>query len=107
VEKAIPTSVPLIHFYIIFVLSLSCLDRNHVPWAVISSCIFTCLLLVLLLRFMLARENKRRENQPRDERYDAVFIDQELADGTRVEKRVDKVFLDLTDLQNRDFRYAL
>jgi len=81
--------------------------RNHVPWAVISACMFVCLLLLLLLRFMLASENKRRETGQRDEGHDVVYIAQELPDGTRLEKRVDRAFLDLTDLQNPDFRYAL
>ena len=62
---------------------------------------------MLLLRFMLASENKRRETEKRDERHDAVYISQEQEDGTRLEKRVDKAFLDLTDIQNRDFRYTL
>jgi hypothetical protein len=56
---------------------------------------------------MLSSENKRRETEQRDERHDAVYISQEQADGTRLEKRVDRAFLDLTDIQNRDFRYAL
>jgi len=68
---------------------------------------FACLLLLLLLRFMLASENQRRATEQRDERYDVVYIAQELPDGTRLEKRVDKAFLDLTDIQNRDFRFAL
>lgn len=68
---------------------------------------FACLLLLLLLRFMLASENQRRETEQRDERHDVIYIAQELPDGTRLEKRVDRAFLDLTDIQNRDFRYAL
>lgn len=56
---------------------------------------------------MLARENQRREAEQGDKKFDGVYIAQELADGRKVEKRVDRVFLDLTDIQNRDFRYAL
>ena len=107
VETDLPAPV-LIYFRL--VKSGPCLyyfHRNHVPWAVISACLFTCLLLILLLRFMLARENRRRETEQKDERHDVVFIIQELADGTMVEKKVDRAFLDLTDLQNLDFRYAL
>jgi ACS family allantoate permease-like MFS transporter len=81
--------------------------RNHVPWAVISACIMTCFFLILLLRFMLAAENKRRDAEKRDDTYDDVYVSQELANGTKEEKRVDRAFLDLTDIQNRDFRYAL
>ena len=72
---------------------------------------------------MLQSENKRRDAEKRDDSYDDVYLTQELADGTKTEKRVDKVrcdlaliysahtscqaFLDLTDIQNRDFRYVL
>jgi MFS family permease len=80
--------------------------RNHIPWAVISACIGACAFLALLLRWVLARENARREAEQRDDSYDDVYVTQRLADGTTVEKRVDRAFLDLTDLQNRDFRYV-
>ncbi|CAA7271463.1 unnamed protein product [Cyclocybe aegerita] len=81
--------------------------RNHVPWAVISACIFTCAMLMLLLRFMLTSENKRRDAEKRDDTYDDVYITEVTADGKTIEKRVDRAFLDLTDIQNRDFRYVL
>jgi len=80
--------------------------RNHVPWAVISSCIGGCVVLILLLRWVLKRENTRRDAEQRDDSYDDVYITQRLSDGTTVEKRVDRAFLDLTDIQNRDFRYV-
>jgi hypothetical protein len=81
--------------------------RNHVPWAVISACGGTCAALILLLRFMLDRENKKRNVEQRDDSYDDVYITQESLDGTKTQKHVDKAFLDLTDIQNRDFRYVL
>ncbi|KAF9564419.1 MFS general substrate transporter [Agrocybe pediades] len=81
--------------------------RNHVPWAVISACTFTCAILLLILRFMLHRENQKRDAEKRDDSYDDVYVIQELPDGSKVEKRVDKAFLDLTDIQNREFRYVL
>jgi ACS family allantoate permease-like MFS transporter len=56
---------------------------------------------------MLASENQRRDTEQSDERDDVVYITQEQPDGTRLEKRVDRAFLDLTDIQNREFRYAL
>ena len=74
---------------------------------------------------MLHSENKRREAEKKDDSYDDVYITQELPDGSKTEKRVDKVcclfalfdqnfpytscqaFLDITDIQNRDFRYVL
>ncbi|KAF9014075.1 MFS general substrate transporter [Cyathus striatus] len=81
--------------------------RNHVPWAVIAATSFGSGILLLILRFMLARENKRRETEKRDDTYNEVYITQTLPDGSTVEKKVDRAFLDLTDIQNRDFRYVL
>jgi len=81
--------------------------RNHVPWAIIAASIVTCAILILGLRYMLHSENKRREGEQRDETYDDVYLTQETKDGIQSEKRIDKNFLDLTDIQNRDFRYTL
>lgn len=67
------------------------MHRNHVPWALIATCNLTSALLLLLLRFMLARENKRRDMATHDETFDAVYVSHVNADGTTVEKKVDKV----------------
>ncbi|KAH7913605.1 MFS general substrate transporter [Hygrophoropsis aurantiaca] len=81
--------------------------RNHIPWTVIGICYVICPLLLLLLRVMLARENRKRDAEPIDETYDEMYIERITEDGKRVEVKVDKEFLDLTDRQNRDFRYVL
>ncbi|KII85708.1 hypothetical protein PLICRDRAFT_178743 [Plicaturopsis crispa FD-325 SS-3] len=81
--------------------------RNHVPWIVIGICYLICPLLLLVIRYVLAAENKRRDTEPPDETYDEVYIEYVNADGKRVDKKIDKEFLDLTDIQNRDFRYVL
>lgn len=81
--------------------------RNHVPWTIIGACYLLCPALLLIIRQVLSAENKRRDAEPPDETYDAVYISIIAADGTRVERKVDKEFLDLTDVQNRDFRYVL
>ncbi|KAF9053058.1 major facilitator superfamily domain-containing protein [Panaeolus papilionaceus] len=85
--------------------------RNHVPWAIIAACIFTCSLLALTLRFLLRRENRRRdlgsEQSDTSSHYDDIYMSQKLADGSVVEKRIDRAFLDITDTQNKDFRYVL
>ncbi|KAI0819437.1 MFS general substrate transporter [Trametes gibbosa] len=81
--------------------------RNHVPWIIIGICYLICPLLLLLIRALLARENKKRDAEPADDTYDDVYIEVVLPDGSRTERRVDKAFLDLTDIQNRDFRYVL
>ncbi|KAG1754358.1 major facilitator superfamily domain-containing protein [Suillus lakei] len=77
--------------------------RNHVPWAVIASCNFAAGIALVVLRFMLATENRKRDREIPDDKQDAVYI----LDESGAERKVDKAFLDLTDKQNRDFRYVL
>ncbi|KAG1775687.1 major facilitator superfamily domain-containing protein [Suillus placidus] len=81
--------------------------RNHIPWIVIGLCYLVCPLLLLTIRFMLSRENKKRDAEPVNDKFEEVYIEQVTADGKRIEVKVDKEFLDLTDIQNRDFRYVL
>ncbi|KAL5520352.1 hypothetical protein ACEPAG_9576 [Sanghuangporus baumii] len=81
--------------------------RYHVPWAVITACYVVCPILLLILRYILAKENKRRDLEPPDTTYDDVWIKVTDENGNIIEKKVDKAFLDLTDRQNRDFRYPL
>jgi len=100
--------------------------RNHIPWAILSACSFACAILILALRFMLVAENKRRDAEPYDDKYDNIYIIDTDPDGKVTEKKVDKVynfdaqqslpqadhiasqaFLDITDKQNREFRYVL
>ncbi|KAJ3745107.1 MFS general substrate transporter [Lentinula detonsa] len=83
--------------------------RNHVPWAVIGACYVSCITLLLLLRLSMSRENRKRDAEPQDENADTeVYVKQETADGGIVKMlKVDKGFLDMTDIQNRSFRYVL
>ncbi|KAI0920709.1 hypothetical protein AcV5_010383 [Taiwanofungus camphoratus] len=81
--------------------------RNRLPWAVIGLCYLACPIILLLIRRVLSAENRRRDMEPRDDTYDDVYIEVVVSDGERVERKVDKEFLDLTDIQNRDFRYVL
>ncbi|KAI5119271.1 hypothetical protein M0805_008052 [Coniferiporia weirii] len=81
--------------------------RNRVPWAVIAVCYLICPMLLMLQRYILDKENKRRDQEPPDETYDDVWVKVTDQDGQIIEKKVDKAFLDLTDRQNRDFRYVL
>ncbi|KAJ7472561.1 MFS general substrate transporter [Mycena latifolia] len=82
--------------------------RNRVPWIVIAVCYVCCMVLVLAIRTLLVAENKRRDaDSQRDDGYDDVWIERLTKDGLSMEKvKVDKEFLDLTDIQNRDFRYV-
>ena len=79
----------------------------HVPWGVIAACYTVCPILLLIQRSILARENKKRDLEPPDTTYDDVWVKVTDENGDIIEKKVDKAFLDLTDRQNRDFRYPL
>lgn len=68
-----------------------CVIRNTVPWAVIAVCYFICPFLLLAIRHMLNKENKRRDAEEHDSTYDNVFVEEKLADGTVEIKKVDKV----------------
>ncbi|CAL1698644.1 unnamed protein product [Somion occarium] len=81
--------------------------RNHIPWIIIGICYVICPVILLVIRFLLRRENKRRDSEPADDTYDDVYIEVVDADGKTVQKKIDKEYLDLTDIQNRDFRYVL
>ncbi|KAF8350493.1 major facilitator superfamily domain-containing protein [Amanita rubescens] len=81
--------------------------RNRVPWSIIAGCNIAAAITILILRIVLARENIKRDTEERDYIYDDVYIKKKLPDGTTIEAKVDKAFLDLTDKQNRDFRYVL
>lgn len=95
-----------------FLLSSTCLTSlllsNHVPWAIIVACEGAFAILFIVIRTYLAMENKRRDlESSSSETYDDVYITVKGEDGSDVQKKVDKAFLDLTDRQNRDFRYVL
>ncbi|KAJ3820434.1 MFS general substrate transporter [Lentinula raphanica] len=83
--------------------------RNHVPWAVIGACYVSAITLLLLLRLYMSRENRKRDKEPQDEAAETdVYVKQETANGDVVKMvKVDKGFLDMTDIQNRSFRYVL
>jgi len=42
---------------------------------------------------MLAAENKRRDAEKRDDTFDDIYLSKELSDGSKEEKRVDRVRL--------------
>ena len=98
---------------------------NRVPWIIIGVCYVSCMILLFSIRVLLASENKRRDAEPLDETFNDVYIVTTDEGGNRTEIKVPKVricsvrqahrlmkcrgqeFLDLTDRQNRDFRYVL
>ncbi|TFK33346.1 MFS general substrate transporter [Crucibulum laeve] len=81
--------------------------RNHIPWIIIGICYACCMALLLIIRYVLSTENKRRDAEPIDDTYDDVYMKRKGKDGVVEKVKVDKEFLDLTDIQNRDFRYVL
>jgi hypothetical protein len=89
VEKAISATVratiPVAAVHILTVC------RNHVPWAIIAACSFVSGLTLLVLRYRLAAENKRRDAEKRDDTYDDIYLTQVQPDGTSIEKKVDRV----------------
>ncbi|KAF8521407.1 MFS general substrate transporter [Hysterangium stoloniferum] len=83
--------------------------RNIVPWTVITAMGFVCPLILWLIRLFLAKENDRRDAVTERRPFDGeeVYVKEILEDGTQVERKLPKAFLDLTDFQNQDFRYVL
>ncbi|KIK50096.1 hypothetical protein GYMLUDRAFT_494487 [Collybiopsis luxurians FD-317 M1] len=81
--------------------------RNHIPWTIIGISYGCCMILLLIIRAHLSRQNKLRDAEPHDNQYDNVYIERVSDDGSVYEVKVEKEFLDLTDNQNRDFRYVL
>ncbi|KAJ7510161.1 major facilitator superfamily domain-containing protein [Mycena galericulata] len=78
--------------------------RNHIPWAIITACSVASALLLILIRFVYSAENKRRDGSIEKDNFDEYYISEIQLDGTTVEK---KEFLDLTDVENKEFRYVL
>jgi hypothetical protein len=66
-------------------------SSNHVPWSIIGACFVSCMVLLFSIRVLLARENKRRDAEPRDDSYDDVYITKIDEKGNRVEVKVSKV----------------
>lgn len=53
-------------------------------------------MILLVIRYLLAKENKRREAEPADDTYDDVYMNIVDADGKTVESKVAKVFLSVS-----------
>ena len=68
----------------------------HVPWIIIGICYVACMILLFSIRVLLARENKRRDAEPRDNTYDNVYVVTIDKDGSRTEVKVSKVSIRFT-----------
>ena len=63
------------------------------PWIIIGVCYTACLILLLIIRWHLARENKRRDDEPvTDDPYDSNYIERTV-DGVVERIKVAKVNL--------------
>ena len=68
-------------------------SRNHVPWIIIGVCYALCLVILLIIRWYLVRENKRRDDEPiRDDPYDNIYVERTI-DGVVEKLKVAKVEL--------------
>ena len=66
-------------------------SSNHVPWIVAGVCYLMSVVLLFSIRVLLARENKRRDAEPRDDSFDDVHVVRIDEDGKRTEVKVSKV----------------
>lgn len=73
--------------------------RNHVPWIIIGICYVVCMSIMLLIRYLLNKENKKRDREreervARGERLDEdedVYIERVSDEGVKEKVKVDKV----------------
>lgn len=98
----------------LLILNLS--YRNRVPWAIIVAFNGIEAILALVIRSYLASQNAARDHKTELEKnkdaedaetYDNTYIVVKDENDLDVKRRVDRAFLDLTDLQNHEFRYVL
>ncbi|KAH8113932.1 MFS general substrate transporter [Phellopilus nigrolimitatus] len=91
---------------------------NRVPWGITLMSHLCSIVCVLVLRWHFVRENARRDvlreqAEAAGNRHILAMFDEfamvEMTDkeGCVIRKRVDKMFLDLTDTENLAFRYVL
>ena len=74
-------------------MKYSCLPAacsNHIPWIIIGICYACCIVIMLSIRLLLSRENKRRDLEPRDTTYDDIYIER-VIDGKVMQVKVEKV----------------
>ena len=69
------------------------LVRNHIPWIISGVCYVVCIITLLVIRWHLARENRRRDLEPRDHTYDDTWVEMVRDDGTVEKIKVPKVFI--------------
>ncbi|KIO26062.1 hypothetical protein M407DRAFT_24622 [Tulasnella calospora MUT 4182] len=84
--------------------------RNTVPWIIQLMTYVGDIILILIIRWYLSSENKRRDREKLEsgKEYDEFgYIERVQEDGSTVKYKVPIQFLDITDLENKAFRYSL
>jgi MFS family permease len=84
--------------------------RNYVPWGIQLATYVADITIILCTRWYLVRENKRRdaEKAASGKEYEEFgFIEHTREDGTVQKIKVPIQFMDITDFENKAFRYAL
>jgi MFS transporter, ACS family, allantoate permease len=66
-------------------------SSNHVPWIVAGVSYLVSMVLLFSIRVLLARENKRRDAERRDDTFDDVHVLRIDGDGKRTEVKISKV----------------
>ncbi|KAG8943135.1 hypothetical protein FRC04_003215 [Tulasnella sp. 424] len=84
--------------------------RNMVPWAILLASFAFDIFMICIIRWYLVRENKRRdaEKLASGEEYPEFgYIEHVQEDGSVVKLKVPIQFMDITDKENKAFRYPL
>ncbi|QRV76049.1 major facilitator superfamily transporter [Ceratobasidium sp. AG-Ba] len=85
--------------------------RNYVPWGINLASYVGDIILILSIRYVLQKENKRRDalqasgNAAYEEH--EGYVERTDSDGRVVRQKVDRGLLDMTDRENLSFRYVL
>ena len=69
-------------------------------------CHVVCIITLLVIRWYLARENRRRDLEPRDHTYDDNWVELMRDDGTVEKVRIPKVFI-YTDSRPGDVSHVV
>jgi hypothetical protein len=72
-------------------MTADAVPSNHVPWIIIGVCYVACIILLFSIRVLLARENKRRDGEPRNDTFNDLYIVTSDKVGNRTEVKVSKV----------------
>lgn len=89
---------------------------NRIPWALTLMAALVSIFSTVALEFLFSRENKRRDALKAQALRSGVglsafdeyaFVESRDDEGKTTRRKVDKMYLDLTDGENLAFRYVL